>query len=69
MENLKAYFLMLIFISVLFIPTESCKHEPSVFPIVTDTTKTNPIDTNKVITPISNECVTKTGQRQIKRHT
>jgi hypothetical protein len=54
MENLKAYFLMLTFISVLFIPTESCKHEPSVFPIVTDTTKTTPIDTSKVITPISN---------------
>lgn len=45
---------MLIFISVFFIPTESCKHEPSVFPIVTDTTKTNPIDTSKVITPFSN---------------
>lgn len=54
MKNLKAFFLMLIFISVLFIPTESCKHEPSVFPIVTDTIKTNPIDTNKVIPPISN---------------
>jgi hypothetical protein len=53
MKNLKALLLMLIFVSVLFIPTESCKHEPSVFPIVKDTTKTNPIDTNKVIPPIS----------------
>jgi uncharacterized membrane protein len=53
MKKLKAFLLMLIFISVLFIPTESCKHEPSVFPIATDTTKTNPTDTNKIIPPIS----------------
>jgi hypothetical protein len=53
MKNLKALLMMLIFISVLFIPTESCKHEPSVTPVVTDTTKTTPTDTTKVTTPNS----------------